>query len=95
MLLQDVPNGLSFLSGSKGFQLEIIQEVITISVFIVFAIFLLKEKDHGIGPVMEDLLTDVADHPCASSIQIARVCLFRSSQPDHPPLSSPWGLAQT
>jgi uncharacterized protein (DUF486 family) len=28
----------------SGFQLKIIQEVITISVFIVFAIFFLKEK---------------------------------------------------
>jgi uncharacterized protein (DUF486 family) len=36
-------NRLGFLQFS-GFQLKIIQEVITISVFIVFAIFFLKEK---------------------------------------------------
>jgi hypothetical protein len=36
-------NRLGFVQFS-GFQLKIIQEVITISVFIVFAIFFLKEK---------------------------------------------------
>jgi uncharacterized protein (DUF486 family) len=36
-------NRLGFVQFS-GFQLKIMQEVITISVFIVFAIFFLKEK---------------------------------------------------
>lgn len=36
-------NRLGYVQFS-GFQLKIIQEVITISVFIVFAIFFLKEK---------------------------------------------------
>jgi uncharacterized protein (DUF486 family) len=36
-------NRLGFVQFS-GFQLKIIQEVITISVFIVFAVFFLKEK---------------------------------------------------
>jgi uncharacterized protein (DUF486 family) len=36
-------NRIGFLSGWNGFQLKIIQEVITLVIFCVFAVFYLKE----------------------------------------------------
>jgi uncharacterized protein (DUF486 family) len=36
-------NRLGYVEGMKGFQLKIVQEVITIAVFTVFAVWYLKE----------------------------------------------------
>ena len=37
-------NRLGFASGFSGFQLKIVQEVVTLLVFLVFAVFFLKER---------------------------------------------------
>ncbi len=39
-------NRLGYINGMNGFQLKITQEVITLTVFAVFAIFYLKEPFH-------------------------------------------------
>lgn len=44
--LQVPANRLGYTSGFSGFQLKVIQEVITLVVFSVFALFFLKEAFH-------------------------------------------------
>ena len=39
-------NRIGFLNGASGFQLKVTQEVITLTVFSIFAVFYLKEPFH-------------------------------------------------